>query len=525
MSEISNKVDAIFTQWDKSNSPGCALAVVQNGEIIYSRGYGMANLDYDLAIRPDSVFHIASISKQFTAFSIALLSKEGKLAIDDDIRKYLPEMPDYGDTITIRQMAHHTSGLRDQWELLSMAGWRENDLKTNGDVLYLASRQKELNFKPNDEYSYSNTGYTLLGIIVERVSGKSLREFTSEHIFKPLGMKNTHFHDDFEMIVKNRAYGYAPRPEGGYRISIPLFDTVGASSLFTTVEDLALWEQNFYHKKLGGETVIDLMLKPGILNNGEMIDYAFGIRVAAYRGVKTFGHSGADAGYRSDFLCFPDQQFAVIIFCNFALMSPDGLSKKVADLYLAEHLGANEAEADTIVLSEAQLAAKAGIYRNPVTGGTRYIELRDGQLVGVLAPDFALPLAATTPEHFVMQGYPIKLDFINHNGKRAIHEVFGSGKPTLYEWVDKPSLTIEEYHAFVGTYTSTELDTKYQVEQTEQGLVMKHYKHPNMPLMPTATDAFMGSGDFHFTRDQSGNVDGFNWFTGRIRKQHFERVK
>ncbi len=524
MSEITNKVDAIFAQWDKSNSPGCALAVVQDGEIIYSRGYGMANLDYDLAIRPNSVFHIASISKQFAAFSIALLDQQGKLSIDDDIRKYLPQIPDYGDTITIRHLAHHTSGLRDQWELLSMAGWRENDLKTNADVLYLASRQKELNFKPNDEYSYSNTGYTLLGIIVERVTGQSLRQFTTEYIFKPLGMKSTHFHDDFEMIVKNRAYGYMPRPEGGYRISIPLFDTVGATSLFTTVEDLALWEQNFYHKKIGGETVIDLMLKPGVLNSGEKIEYAFGIRVSSYRGLKTFGHSGADAGYRSDFVCFPDQRFAVIIFCNLGMMNPDVLSKKVVDIYLTQHLEAVEEAPENIVLSEAQLAAKAGIYRNPATGGTRHFEMRDGQLVAVLAPDFVLPLVATTPEHFDMQGFPLKLDFTNQNGKREIHEVFGSGKPIIYEWVDNLSLTKEQYQDFVGTYYSAELDTKYQVEQTEQGLVIKHYKHPSLPLMPTATDAFMGSGDFQFTRDASGKVDGFNWFTGRIRKQHFERL-
>ncbi|MBA3872970.1 MAG: beta-lactamase family protein, partial [Anaerolineae bacterium] len=371
MSEITDKVDAIFAQWDKSNTPGCALAVVQDGDIIYSRGYGMANLDYDLAIRPDSVFHIASISKEFVAFSIALLAQDGKLSVDDDIRKYLSEMPDYGEPLTIRQLAHHTSGLRDQWDLLSMAGWRENDLKTNADVLYLAARQKELNFKPNDEYLYSNTGYTLLGIIVERISGQSLRKFTTERIFKPLGMKSTHFHDDFEMIVKNRAYGYAPRPQGGYRISIPLFDTVGASSLFTTVEDLVLWEENFYHKQVGGEAVIELMLKPGVLNSGKAIDYAFGLRVAPYRGLKTFGHSGADAGYRSDFICFPDQRFAVIIFCNLATMNPAVLGKKVADLYLADSLQNPESEAKFIELSAAQLASKAGIYRDPKTSGTR----------------------------------------------------------------------------------------------------------------------------------------------------------
>ncbi len=524
LSELTNKIDGIFTQWDKSNHPGCALAVVQGGEIIYSRGYGMANLDYDLAIRPNSVFHVASISKQFTAFAIALLDQSGKLSIDDDIRKYLPEIPDYGDTITIRHLAHHTSGLRDQWDLLEMAGWRENDLKTNADVLYLASRQKELNFKPNDEYLYSNTGYTLLALIVERVTGQTLRVFTTKHIFIPLGMKSTHFHDDFEMIVKNRAYGYAPRPEGGYRISIPLFDTVGATSLFTTVEDLALWEQNFYHKKIGGEAVIDLMLKRGVLNSCEKIDYGFGIRVSEYRGLKIFGHSGADAGYRSDFLCFPDQSFAVIIFSNFELMTPDVLSKKVADIYLAEFLEPTNAEPETIELSAMQLAAKTGIYRDSNTGGTRRIAMRDGQLTAVLTANFALPLAAASPEHFVLQGYPLKMEFVDKDGKRELHEVMGSGKPTIYERVDESKLAKEQAQDFVGVYHSEELATEYQVEQTDEGLVFKHYKHQPVRLTPTATDAFAGQGDLQFTRDSSGEVDGFTWFTGRIRRQRFERL-
>ncbi|MCA0457349.1 MAG: beta-lactamase family protein [Chloroflexi bacterium] len=525
MSDMTNQVDAIFAQWDRTNSPGCSLAVMQDGEMIYSRGYGMANFDYDLAIRPNSVFHIASISKQFAAFAIALLDQAGKLSVDDDIRKYIPEMPDYGDVITIRMLAHHTSGLRDQWDLLHMAGWRENDLKTNADVLYLASKQQELNFKPNDEYLYSNTGYTLLGLIVERVSGQTLREFTTEHIFKPLEMNDTHFHDDFEMIVKNRAYGYSPRPEGGYRISIPLFDTVGATSLFSTVEDLARWEQNFFHKRVGGEQVINLMLKPGILNNGEAIDYAFGIRVINYRGVPTFGHSGADAGYRSDFLCFPDQRFAVIIFCNLSTMIPSILSKKVADIYLAADLQAAEAEPEKITLSEEQLAPRAGVYRDPKTSGTRRLEMRDGQLWAVIFDDFVLPLAATSPETFEAQGYPVKIAFVDNGGKRELHEDMGSGKPTIYEWSDAPTVTPEQYLEFVGSYYSVELDTQYHVERTEQGLIFRHYKHKPQVLTPTAVDAFFGAGDLQFTRDAAGKIDGFTWFTGRVRKQRFDRVK
>lgn len=523
MSEISDRVDAIFSEWNKTNSPGCALAVVRDGEIIYSRGYGMANLDYDLAIRPNSVFHIASISKQFTAFAIALLDQDGKLSIDDDIRDYLAEMPDFGQKISIRQLAHHTSGLRDQWDLFHLAGWRDNDIKTNDDVLYLASRQTDLNFQPNEEYLYSNTGYTLMAIIVERVSGQTFREFTHERIFKPLGMNDTHFHDDFDMIVKNRAYGYVPSKDGGFKISIPLFDTVGATSLFSTVEDLARWERNFYHKKIGGDALIELMLKSAVLNNGETIDYAFGISNSTYRGLKTFGHSGADAGYRSDFLCFPEQNFAVIIFCNLGPMVPSELTKRVADIYLESEFKENLPDHEAITLNDGDLADKLGIYRDPLTGGARKFGSRDGKLYLQVMTDYQFAMQAISVNHFIGQKFPINLEFVNDNEKRGFYESFGSGKSTLYERVDVVDVATLNFEELVGTYFSKELNSEYVVEKGEDGILLKHYKHQAMPFVPTTHDEFMGLGSLQFTRNSSGEIDGFTWFTGRVRKLRFAR--
>src|SRR5215471_18391031 len=201
---LTGKVDEVFSRFEKPESPGCALAVIKDGQIAYERGYGMSNLEYGIPISPSSIFHVASISKEFTAMAIVLLSQHGKLSLDDEVRKYIAEVPDFGDRITIRQLIHHTSGMRDQWSLLEMAGWREDDVITEGDILELVSRQKALNFKPGEEHVYSNTGYTLLAIIVKRVSGQSLREFADANIFKPLGMTRTHFHDDHSMIVKDR---------------------------------------------------------------------------------------------------------------------------------------------------------------------------------------------------------------------------------------------------------------------------------------------------------------------------------
>jgi CubicO group peptidase (beta-lactamase class C family) len=334
---LEARVDKLFERWDKPGSPGCALAVVKDGAVIYKRGYGMANLEYDVPITPASIFHVASISKQFTAMAVTMLAQEGKLSLDDDVRKYLPEVPDFGKVITLRHLIHHTSGLRDQWNLLVLAGWRMEDVITEQDILELVKRQKELNFEPGKEHLYCNTGYTLLALVVQRVTGQTLREFTQARIFEPLGMKNTHFHDDHRMIVKNRAYSYEPK-RGGYENSPLQFANVGATSLFTTVEDLALWDRNFYDGRVGGSDVLAAMLTKGKLNDGKEIDYASALVIGEYKGLRTVEHGGADAGYRADLLRFPDQHFSVIILANLATFDPGGLARRVADLYLADVL-------------------------------------------------------------------------------------------------------------------------------------------------------------------------------------------
>ena len=332
--DTAQRIDAVFAAYDNTRSPGCALGVSQNGTLVYSRGYGMSTLEYDVAIAPDSIFHVASISKQFTAFSIALLASEGKLGLDEEVRRYVPELPEYGQRITVRHLMTHTSGLRDQWSLLRLAGWRPDDLITEEDVLKVVARQKSLNFTPGAEYLYSNTGFTLLGTIVKRVSGQSLREFAEARIFGPLGMRDTHFHDDHTMIVRRRTSVYQLRDGGGWQISIPVFDTIGATSLFTTVSDLLKWEQNFETALVGGRAVLDEMQTPGRLNDGKAIDYGLGLVAGSYRGARTVGHAGSDAGYRADVVRFPDQRLAIAALCNLGTIRPGVLTRKVAEIVL-----------------------------------------------------------------------------------------------------------------------------------------------------------------------------------------------
>lgn len=529
---LLQNTDALFAEWDKPDSPGCALAVVRAGEIACKRGYGMANLEYDIPITPTSVFHVASVSKQFTAFALALLAHDGRLALDDDVRRCLPELPDYGHIITLRHLIHHTSGLRDQWDLLSLAGWREDDVKTDGDVLDLACRQKALNFQPGADHRYSNTGYTLMGLVVQRVTGRSLRQFTDERIFQPLGMAATHFHDDHAEVVKNRACAYQLRDGGGYRISIPAFDTVGASSLFTTVEDLALWDGNFEHGRVGGTAVIEQMHARGRLNDGTELGYAFGLAIGEHGGLKVVEHSGGDAGYRSHFLRFPDERLSVILLCNVP-MNPHGLARQVAEIWLADRVRLEPAKADSeaseapaAALPEEELAYKAGAYVNRATSEARKIAFREGKLFLEMGPGYELaPLGAG---RFRAPGMPVELAFEPAGAVRParLRETSTSNPaaPVEYEAVDAPAVTAGELAQLAGRYASEELDATYEVIVRDGGLALRRKKHADAPLSPVTADWHEGGpGTLRFTRDAEQRVTGFTLSTGRIRGLWFER--
>ncbi len=335
-----SRVDALFSKWNKSASPGCALAVIQDGEIIYKNGYGMADLEHDIPISPGSVFYIGSTSKQFVTMTIMLLEEAGKLSLDDNIRQYLPEMPEYDRPITIRHLFHHTSGIRDYLTLWSLAGRSYLDFMNEDAVYDMICRQKELNFSPGDRHLYSNSCYFLLSIIVKRVSGQTLREYARENIFKPLGMSHSHFHDDVEYIIKNRAFGYSQMDDGGFGNLHMRFSLVGSGGLYSTVEDLFLWDQNFYNNQLGKKSpaLIEKMLTNGKLADGTELDYAAALRNGSYRGLRTVEHGGALGGYRAQLLRFPDQQFSVIILANLDRFNPSRLAHQVADIYLEEFM-------------------------------------------------------------------------------------------------------------------------------------------------------------------------------------------
>jgi CubicO group peptidase (beta-lactamase class C family) len=518
----ARKVAGIFKEYARPDAPGCAVGVYQGDRVVHKAAFGMANLDHDVPLAPSSVFHVASVSKQFTAAAILLLAQDGKLSLDDEVRKHVAEFPDFGRRITIRHLIHHTSGVRDQWDLLDFAGWRySRDLITDADVLSLLSRQKDLNFAPGERHLYSNSGYTLLATIVSRVSGSSFRAFTTERIFKPLGMTKTHFRDSFTEIVKGQAYGYAPAG-AAFRLSVTNFDTAGATSLLTTVEDLAKWHANFDRPVVGGDRFVPAMLERGVLNDGQRLDYATGLTHRRYRGVPTVGHGGADAGYRSVYLRFPEQRFGVATLCNVSTANPTQLAERVADVYLANVLTSTAPvpeDLPEVALPAEQIAGLAGMYWNArEVQGARFAA--DGDRLFLETGGGRQPLKSLGEGRFVRrQGPGPQYTFdLTSPGRRV------TAGTNVLERVEPWTPDRAALDQFVGVYRSEEFDLPYRFAMRDERLQVERLKSAPASLEPLFADTFRAPfGIVRFTRDPAGSVVGMTIDSGRVRGLRFAK--
>jgi CubicO group peptidase (beta-lactamase class C family) len=411
----SAKVDELFGQWDSTHSPGAAVAVIADGEIVLAKGYGMANLDLGVAITPDSVFRIGSTSKQFTALCVALLAREGTLDLDASVTEYVPELPvDVYGGVTVRHMVHHTSGILDYLNLQAFRGIGDEAPYPPEEAIEVLSWQKKLNFQPGERYLYSNSGYFLLGLIVERVSGQTLAEFAQARIFGPLGMAHTHFHDDHTRIVPNRATGYAPRKDGSWAISTTILDIVGDGSVFTTVKDMAIWDRVFYESPYG-EEIMEMILTPGTTSDGESTKYAFGLSVDNYRGLRSMSHGGGFVGYRAEMIRFPEQRFSVVCLMNTAGGDPSELSLRVADIFLADEFteeaetqdeepGEAEEKAEFTV-EEALLASYTGAYSSDELRISYVLEAVGSELHAKIENSPGVALLPAARDEFVLGGW------------------------------------------------------------------------------------------------------------------------
>lgn len=515
---VVKQIDGVFAQWDNTRSPGCVVGVSRGGQVVFARGYGMSNLEHDVPNTPNSIFHVASISKQFTAAAVALLVADGKLSWSDDIRRYVPELPDYGHTITLAHLAHHTSGLRDQWSLLRMAGWREDDVITEADVLAIAARQRALNFVPGEEYLYCNTGFTLLAVVVKRISGQSLRDFAAERIFKPLGMQATHFHNDHTEVVHGRTSAYQPRTNGGWAISIPVFDTDGATSLFTTVGDLLKWEQNFVEPRVGGRAFVEAMMVSGQLNNGAATSYGLGLFTTKPRGPVEVGHGGADAGYRSDVVRFPEHDLAIVVLCNLSSMQPGLLTRKVAEIVLGP--GVFETVPAAVAMSEQELKALEGAYWNELTDEVRRFSIKGGKLMAGGSSDALVPIGGgrfRAGETSAQIAFPA----VASGGVQELQVLSPPLPVSKFKRVVVPTLTQDELAVFVGTFLSSELEATFRVVVTDDGkLEWRSARGKPETLRPLMRDTFtlFNFGTITFTRGNDRVVTGMTISTGRVRR-------
>jgi len=513
------QIDELFAAYNKPQSPGCSVGVIRDGAFIFQKSYGEASLELNVPLTSESVFYMASVSKQFTAATVVLAAEQGFLSLDDDIRKYIPEMPDYGTRITLRQMLHQTSGYRDLLDLTYLSGRSMSALSSPDDVLTLIARQKGLNNVPGEEFVYSNSNYFLLGVVVKRATGKSLAEFAETNIFQPLGMKHTFFYDDNSMVVSNRVAAYDSGKDGKFLVDwSTTYDIVGGGGLMSNVDDLLLWDKVFYSKKLGKGTSIPELESHGILNNGQQINYGMGLWLSEYRGLKIVEHSGETFGYRTELLRFPDQRFSVIALCNVANADVEGLARKISDLYLEQQLQADAAKVDN--RSSSNPADLAGTYLDHRKHMIYTFTAVDGNLMA-----WGAKLRRLGANEFSdLVGNPILFKY--DKGTMTATLTLQGQVFFLGERVPDIHLNEAALSAFSGDYRSDELDATYKLSLVKGALSLQVGTQPPVSLNPVAPNEFeaadLGTVVFEGTRNR---ISGLTFFSPRARGISFRKLQ
>ncbi len=525
------RVDSIFAPYARPGSPGCAVGVFRSGQIAYSRGYGMANIELGVPITPEHVFYVGSVSKQFTAMSVALLAKDGRLSLDDDVHKFIPELPDFGQRITIRNLVHHTSGLREKWDLFLMAGMRDGDVVTQADVIDLVRRQKALNFAPGEEWLYNNTAYDLLSTIVQRASGKPHREFAQERIFGPLGMASTRYIDDRTLVVPGRANAYAPRPGGSFvTANVSYVETTGSGGVHSTIGDLLRWDESFYTGALGGPALTTLVQTPGTLNSGDKLTYAFGLTIDQYGGRRRVQHGGALGGYRAMLMRFPDDHFSVALLCNIASANTNALAELVTDVYFPRPASTAAATHAAVAMSlgDAELQRYAGLYLNLRTEAMLRVLVRDGALA---VEGIAAPLRYDGSRLFRVDAQQMVLDFEVPQAGRAqrVRVTRPSSREARYDRVSDLAPNGPLLGDYAGIYRSDELNITWRIAlRDEKVTIFGDRWADGIALTPVFADAFTAGGRgwlVRFGRDGGSVVDNLTVTTGRSRRVAFAKER
>lgn len=526
---LTTRIDAIFAGYNNKTGPGAAVGIVQNGKTIFKKGYGLANMEYDIPITSASIFDIASVSKQFAGLAISTLVQQGKISLSDDIHKYVPEVPDFGQTITINHLVHHTSGLRDWPEGLNVAGWRWNEDFNFDDIMRMIKKQKDLDFPPGTKYSYSNTGYNLLAVTVERVSGKPFREWTDENIFVPLQMTNSHFLDEESRLTKNMAYSYH-REDGVYHKNMTGLTALGSSSLFTNVDDLCKWVIHFESRLAAKDPVYLRMLETVPLNNGAQNTYAFGLGLGEMAGLKIVSHTGGWAGYRTIITNFPDEKLTVILLSNDGAFAPNSTAGEVAKVILGSKMksGNNDLPVDkikdqpTIALNLENAKKQEGTYK---LGENWYVTLtlENGALMTQANGEPKFSTAPKSDSTIWIDAYGGSMTFVKSKD--------GSINTLKYRGFVAPKITpvksdLSKMGEYSGTYYSEEFEAIYKIDYINNKLMLHHMRLGDFELTPDlivagAFNCGLGRMDFQV---ENGKVKGFKLSRGRVKNLVFSKI-
>lgn len=524
----AQQISHLFKEWDTNNTPGAAIAVLKGNDIIFEEAYGLANLEFGVKNRTSTLFNIASNSKQFTTYALLNLVEGGKVNLDDDIRKYIPELPDFGEIIKVKTLAQHTHGIRGITYLLGMAGWNIEDVISRKDVLKLLRQQKELNFSPEADFSYNNSGYMLLAELIERVSARPFHQYLDEVIFTPLEMKNTVLFEDNQKIIPNLASPYyfdGTTYKKGIRNSK---DIVGNTGIRTSIEDLCKWVINFEKMKIGNKELFDKLAQTAVLKNGDTLSYAFGQRVSNYKGKRVISHGGADAGYRSQVLRFPDEELSIIVLANDGSLNADEKAYAIADIYLDNKrtVDGKSIQKPSITAAKETLKRYEGKFELQ-PGFVMEFNQREGQLYITATGQGTLPLETVNDKQFLIRRISALITFtenedgsfdkltFDHNGQKSI------GKRIQYH-MDIPSL--EKY---TGIYYSPELRTSYEFTIENGILVAKHQRQETTKLSPLDTRNFSGNTWFFGTLEfdiKDEVINGFRVSSDRVQNLWFKKV-
>nr|WP_297789078.1 serine hydrolase domain-containing protein [uncultured Allomuricauda sp.] len=529
------KIDSLFTSWNVPKHPGGAVLVSKDGKTIFSKSYGLANIEYNIPNTNNTLFNIGSISKQFTAMGIVLLEEQNKLSFDDNIRTYIPELPNFGETITIRHLLQHTSGLRDLHGLLGLAGWRSGDLETNDDVYRIIKNQKELNFKPNEEFLYSNTGYILLAKIIENISQLKFDQWMKQNVFKPLGMKHTYVATSLNEIVPNNATSYYLRED--FERVLEYWGYYGSGNTHSTIEDLNIWLQNFSTPQNNWETAFKKLLFTTPLNNGFETNYGFGVRIEDYSGRKVIQHGGSVGGFRALVRTFPEEQLNIVILSNYSRSNIGSKANKISDVLLNKKNDSLTKTATTsaqlpakfIKLSKQRLEEFEGVYWSDSEKSGRKVYLKNDTLQYSSSAGNEWPLLPIGEHTFIMNHPSIK-PIVKFDG--ITHQMIittDSNLPGIFSFLQSNlDIKTNGNNMLVGKYYSPELKTMYSISiDDKSNIYLEHARHGIIKLEQLYNTIFSGNwpvGTVEIKRNEKGKVMGLRMSNGRTRNVWFEKA-